>query len=59
MLGGIVFSAVLTFFVVPAAFYLFERTRVLKMEEKQAAEGANGGDEEEGELAPAVGNGRS
>ncbi len=29
MLGGIVFSAVLTFFVVPAAFYLFERKRVL------------------------------
>jgi len=28
MLGGIVFSAVLTFFVVPAAFYLFERKRV-------------------------------
>jgi hydrophobic/amphiphilic exporter-1 (mainly G- bacteria), HAE1 family len=28
MLGGIVFSAVLTFFVVPAAFYLFERRRV-------------------------------
>jgi hydrophobic/amphiphilic exporter-1 (mainly G- bacteria), HAE1 family len=27
MLGGIVFSAVLTFFVVPAAFYLFERRR--------------------------------
>ncbi len=25
MLGGILFSAVLTFFVVPAAFYLFER----------------------------------
>jgi HAE1 family hydrophobic/amphiphilic exporter-1 len=28
MFGGIVFSAVLTFFVVPAAFYLFERKRV-------------------------------
>ncbi len=27
MFGGIVFSAVLTFFVVPAAFYLFERNR--------------------------------
>ncbi len=27
MLGGIVFSAILTFFVVPAAFYLFERKR--------------------------------
>lgn len=34
MLGGIVFSAVLTFFVVPAAFYLFERKRVAKLEEK-------------------------
>jgi HAE1 family hydrophobic/amphiphilic exporter-1 len=30
MLGGILFSAVLTFFVVPAAFYLFERRRVAK-----------------------------
>jgi HAE1 family hydrophobic/amphiphilic exporter-1 len=30
MLGGIVFSAVLTFFVVPAAFSLFERGRVEK-----------------------------
>jgi hydrophobic/amphiphilic exporter-1 (mainly G- bacteria), HAE1 family len=58
MLGGIVFSAVLTFFVVPAAFYLFERARVRKMEEKQAIEAANGGGEDgEGELAPAVGNG--
>ncbi len=28
MAGGIVFSAVLTFYVVPAAFYLFERKRV-------------------------------
>ena len=26
--GGIIFSAVLTFFVVPAAFYIFERKRV-------------------------------
>ncbi len=32
MFGGIVFSAVLTFFVVPAAFYLFERSRVAAME---------------------------
>jgi len=37
MLGGIVFSAVLTFFVVPAAFYLFERKRVAAMEEKGRA----------------------
>jgi len=28
--GGIVSSAILTFFVVPAAFYLFERRRVEK-----------------------------
>ncbi len=32
MLGGILFSAVLTFFVVPAAFYLFERRRVARQE---------------------------
>jgi len=30
MFGGILTSAVLTFFVVPAAFYLFERKRVAK-----------------------------
>ncbi len=35
MLGGILFSAILTFFVVPAAFYLFERRRVEALE-KQA-----------------------
>jgi HAE1 family hydrophobic/amphiphilic exporter-1 len=35
MLGGIVFSAVLTFFVVPAAFYLFERNRVEKIEARE------------------------
>jgi HAE1 family hydrophobic/amphiphilic exporter-1 len=34
MLGGILLSAVLTFFVVPAAFYLFERKRVVLMEER-------------------------
>jgi HAE1 family hydrophobic/amphiphilic exporter-1 len=34
MLGGILFSAVLTFFVVPSAFYLFERSRVAKQEEQ-------------------------
>jgi HAE1 family hydrophobic/amphiphilic exporter-1 len=27
ILGGILFSAILTFFVVPSAFYLFERGR--------------------------------
>ncbi len=36
MLGGIVFSAVLTFFVVPAAFYLFERRRVEAREASEA-----------------------
>jgi hydrophobic/amphiphilic exporter-1 (mainly G- bacteria), HAE1 family len=40
MLGGILFSAVLTFFVVPTAFYLFERRRVQKQEE-EAAGGAH------------------
>jgi HAE1 family hydrophobic/amphiphilic exporter-1 len=34
MFGGIMMSAVLTFFVVPAAFYLFERRRVEKMEQQ-------------------------
>ncbi len=38
MLGGILLSAVLTFFVVPAAFYLFERKRVARMEEEQNRE---------------------
>ena len=33
--GGILLSAVLTFFVVPAAFYLFEGKRVARMEEEQ------------------------
>jgi HAE1 family hydrophobic/amphiphilic exporter-1 len=35
--GGILFSAVLTFFVVPAAFYRFERKRVVKTEVAEAA----------------------
>jgi HAE1 family hydrophobic/amphiphilic exporter-1 len=35
MFGGIVSSAILTFFVVPAAFFLFERKRALKQEEKE------------------------
>jgi HAE1 family hydrophobic/amphiphilic exporter-1 len=34
MLGGILLSAVLTFFIVPAAFYLFERKRVARVEEE-------------------------
>jgi HAE1 family hydrophobic/amphiphilic exporter-1 len=38
MLGGILFSAILTFFVVPAAFYLFEQSRVAKMEAQARAE---------------------
>ena len=35
--GGILFSAVLTFFVVPAAFYRFERKRVVKTEVAEPA----------------------
>ena len=42
MLGGILFSAILTFFVVPSAFYLFERKRVARMEE-QSRRAARGG----------------
>jgi HAE1 family hydrophobic/amphiphilic exporter-1 len=47
MLGGILFSAVLTFFVVPSAFYLFERKRVARAEEqnrlpREAAAGESG-----------------
>jgi HAE1 family hydrophobic/amphiphilic exporter-1 len=38
MFGGIMMSAVLTFFVVPAAFYLFERTRAGKAEEQKMLE---------------------
>jgi HAE1 family hydrophobic/amphiphilic exporter-1 len=34
--GGILFSAVLTFFVVPAAFYQFERKRVAKAAEVES-----------------------
>jgi hydrophobic/amphiphilic exporter-1 (mainly G- bacteria), HAE1 family len=37
MLGGILFSAILTFFVVPCAFYLFERRRVAAAEESAQA----------------------
>jgi hydrophobic/amphiphilic exporter-1 (mainly G- bacteria), HAE1 family len=41
MLGGILFSAILTFFVVPSAFFLFERRRVAASEERATAvEGA-------------------
>ncbi|HET6452033.1 MAG TPA: efflux RND transporter permease subunit, partial [Spirochaetia bacterium] len=38
MFGGIMMSAVLTFFVVPAAFYLLERRRVEKLETVAAPE---------------------
>ncbi|HET6486801.1 MAG TPA: efflux RND transporter permease subunit, partial [Spirochaetia bacterium] len=44
MFGGVVFSAILTFFVVPAAFYLFERNR--------AANRAEAGPEDEPMLQP-------
>jgi HAE1 family hydrophobic/amphiphilic exporter-1 len=37
MLGGILFSAALTFFVVPAAFYLFERGRVARTQVEASA----------------------
>ena len=36
MFGGIMFSAILTFFVVPAAFYLFERNRPAARYEPEA-----------------------
>jgi HAE1 family hydrophobic/amphiphilic exporter-1 len=55
MLGGIVFSAILTFFVVPAAFWLFERKRQTgfdsnKLEIEKACE-----DVETGTLPPGLG----
>jgi HAE1 family hydrophobic/amphiphilic exporter-1 len=57
MFGGIVSSAILTFFVVPAAFYLFERKRVEATEERQAPETAIDIREEEREhFARAAGN---
>jgi HAE1 family hydrophobic/amphiphilic exporter-1 len=40
MLGGILFSAILTFFVVPAAFYLFEKKKA-----QAAFENAKGPDD--------------
>jgi len=39
MFGGIVSSAILTFFVVPTAFYLFERRRTEKQAAKELSEG--------------------
>ena len=38
MFGGIMLSAILTFFVVPAAFFLFERKRAEKLEEREKEE---------------------
>jgi HAE1 family hydrophobic/amphiphilic exporter-1 len=38
MFGGIISSAILTFFVVPAAFYQFERKRVAKQDATAAVE---------------------
>jgi hydrophobic/amphiphilic exporter-1 (mainly G- bacteria), HAE1 family len=38
MFGGIISSAILTFFVVPAAFFLFERKRAARMVEQDGAE---------------------
>jgi hydrophobic/amphiphilic exporter-1 (mainly G- bacteria), HAE1 family len=49
MLGGIVFSAVLTFFVVPAAFYKFERKRVARIERNAEAAREAGGEDGNGE----------
>src|SRR5208283_3713927 len=46
MLGGILLSAILTFFVVPSAFYLFERKRVAVMEQKQDLAETSGDEEE-------------
>lgn len=43
MFGGIISSAVLTFFVVPAAFFRFERRRLARQEEREAAESVPAG----------------
>jgi HAE1 family hydrophobic/amphiphilic exporter-1 len=58
MFGGIVFSAVLTFFVVPAAFYLFERKRVARLENDQAAKGQDAANTEGQEPTPVPGQGQ-
>ncbi len=55
MLGGILFSAILTFFVVPSAFFLFERKRVEKMEMKKEEEASDNGEGEVGAVAIAAG----
>ncbi len=51
MLGGILFSAILTFFVVPAAFYIFERKRAAKAEEELKKSDGHGRLEEAGAIA--------
>jgi HAE1 family hydrophobic/amphiphilic exporter-1 len=60
MLGGILLSAVLTFFVVPSAFYLFEGKRVSRMEEESRVplEAVAGGEPQRLPLEPAVGESR-
>jgi HAE1 family hydrophobic/amphiphilic exporter-1 len=56
MLGGILCSAILTFFVVPSAFYLFERKRVARAEEQsRAPREAVAGDQGRIQLDAAVG----
>jgi HAE1 family hydrophobic/amphiphilic exporter-1 len=52
--GGILFSAVLTFFVVPAAFYAFERKRPNVSFDAAAAEAEEGGVVPEGETVTAA-----
>jgi HAE1 family hydrophobic/amphiphilic exporter-1 len=49
--GGVIFSAVLTFFVVPAAFYLFERKRVEAAEPTEEPVVVESGAREELELS--------
>jgi Cu/Ag efflux pump CusA len=41
MFGGILSSAILTFFVVPAAFFLFERRRAEKAVKREAVADRN------------------
>ena len=55
MFAGIVFSALLTFYVVPAAFYLFERKRAaVQYVESEAAPEASGGDGSSPNAVPAA-----
>jgi HAE1 family hydrophobic/amphiphilic exporter-1 len=52
MFGGIVFSAILTFFIVPAAFYLFEKKKTAiayeAAHEKEASEGRKNAKKQDG-----------